>query len=121
MGLDARNELANLVAQRPQRLMLYRHEDATGTSGTGAVASGVVWPDGHVALRWKADDPDATSSTSLWSSVADLLRVHGHGGRSEIVYLDPDEVSHSEVPDPSVVGCDKIESCCRRYHVLSGW
>ena len=27
-------------------------------SGTGVVATGVVWPDGHAALRWKADDRD---------------------------------------------------------------
>jgi len=60
-------------------------------SGTGVVATGVVWPDGHAALRWKADDHDAASSTSAWTSVADLLRVHGHDGLSEIIYLDDDD------------------------------
>ena len=66
-------------------------------SGTGAVATGVEWPDGHVALRWMADDPEAVSSTSFWSSVAELLQVHGHRGDSEIVYLDPDAAAGREV------------------------
>jgi hypothetical protein len=57
-------------------------------SGTGTVASGVVWPDGHVALRWMADHGEAVSSTSIWSSVADMVKVHGHGGASEVIYLD---------------------------------
>jgi hypothetical protein len=77
-------------APSPKRFVLYREEDATGVSGTGVVASGVVWPDGHAALRWKADDCEAASSTSVWSSVADLMRVHGHGGLSKLFYLDDD-------------------------------
>src|SRR4051795_8788094 len=83
MALDA-------GARTPKRFVLYRRQDATGVSGTGVVATGVVWPDGHAALRWKADDQEATSSTSVWTSVADLLRVHGHEGLSEIIYLDED-------------------------------
>ena len=59
-------------------------------SGTGVVATGIVWPDGHAALRWKADDREAASSTSVWTSVADLMRVHGHGGLSKLFYLDGD-------------------------------
>ena len=78
-------------AMSPKRFILFRRHDATGVSGTGVVASGVVWPDGHAAMRWKADDPGSASSTSVWSSVTDMLRVHGHGGLSEIVYLDEDE------------------------------
>ena len=77
-------------APSPKRFILYRHEDETGVSGTGVVATGVVWPDGHAALRWKAEDREAVSSTSVWSSVGDMLRVHGHGGLSKIFYLDAD-------------------------------
>ena len=77
-------------AVSPKRFLLYREQDATGVSGTGVVATGVVWPDGHAALRWKADDHEAASSTSVWSSVADLMRVHGHGGLSKLLYLDED-------------------------------
>jgi hypothetical protein len=82
-------------ALSPKRFILYRQHDETGVSGTGVVATGVVWPDGHAALRWKADDREAVSSTSVWSSIGDMLRVHGHGGLSKIFYLDAD----GEEPD----------------------
>ena len=89
MAFDPRYD-ATGAGMPPRRFILYRRHDATGVSGTGIVATGVVWPDGHAALRWKADDPREASSTSVWSSVADLLRVHGHGGLSKIFYLDGD-------------------------------
>ena len=85
----------------PQRFVLYRHHDGTGVSGTGGVATGIVWPDGSAAMRWRADDRDAPRSTSVWFSVTDLLRVHGHDGDSEIVYLDP---------------ADGEEACCPHCH-----
>ena len=91
MALDSASDPTVCSARLPKRFALYRREDATGVSGTGVVATGVVWPDGHAALRWKADDHDAASSTSAWTSVADLLRVHGHDGLSEIIYLDDDD------------------------------
>jgi hypothetical protein len=90
MAVDAGREWTAWGALAPKRFALCRREDATGVSGTGVVATGVVWPDGHAALRWKAEDHEAASSTSVWSCVADLLRVHGHGGLSRIVYLDVD-------------------------------
>jgi hypothetical protein len=79
----------------PELFVLYRCEDATGLSGTGMVASGIRWPDGHAAMRWKADDTLATSSTSVWGSVGDLMQVHGHSGRSRILYLDTARLSGS--------------------------
>ena len=82
------DDLTVCSARTPKRFLLYRRQDETGVSGTGVVATGVVWPDGHAALRWKADDHEAASSTSVWSSVADMMRVHGHGGFSEIIYID---------------------------------
>ena len=82
---------ARIAAERNGApFVLYRDEDATGVSGTGVVATGIVWPDGHAALRWKADDREAASSTSVWTSVADLMRVHGHVGLSKLFYLDGD-------------------------------
>ena len=91
-------------ASSPRRFVLYREEDATGVSGTGVVATGIVWPDGHAALRWKADDRGAASSTSVWTSVADLLRVHGHNGLSKIFYLDGDA-------EPEGARVSAVESC----------
>lgn len=49
------------------------------------VAYGVVFGDGHVALRWTSSYP----ATSLWNSLDDLMAVHGHGHATSIEWLDP--------------------------------
>lgn len=70
----------------PRRFALVRHVDYTGVSGVGVVAYGVVFADGHVALRWASTHP----ATSLWGSMDDLVAVHGHGEATSIEWLDPD-------------------------------
>ncbi|WP_199520970.1 hypothetical protein [Jiangella anatolica] len=69
----------------PRRFALVRHVDYTGVSGVGVVAYGVLFADGHVALRWASAHP----ATSLWSSLDDLVAVHGHGEATSIEWLDP--------------------------------
>lgn len=71
----------------PQRIVLCGPEIATGSAEVGVIASGVVWPDGHVALRWREDDHNAKSPT-LWSSVPELVQSYGQGGRCKIVFVD---------------------------------
>ena len=78
----------------PRRFQLLRHTDVSGVSGTGIVADGVLWPDGTASLRWKGERP----STVHWDRIADAEVVHGHGGATEIVWLD------EEAGQPSVVG-----------------
>ncbi|MCX5197197.1 hypothetical protein OOK31_25420 [Streptomyces sp. NBC_00249] len=68
----------------PRRFCLLRHTDIAGVSGTGIVADGVLWPDGTASLRWKGEKP----STVHWDRIADAEAVHGHGGATEIVWLD---------------------------------
>lgn len=68
----------------PRRFALVRHVDYTGVSGVGVVAYGVVFHDGHVALRWCSDHP----ATSLWASVEDLLAIHGHGDATNVQWID---------------------------------
>ena len=63
MAFDPRHA-ATGAGMPPRRFILYRRHDATGVSGTGIVATGVVWPDGHAALRWKANVPAYTRSSS---------------------------------------------------------
>lgn len=64
--------------------VLQRDDDVTGVSGTGVVADGVEWHDGTVALRWRGERP----STVLWGSLADAIAVHGHDGRTRVVWPD---------------------------------
>lgn len=64
---------------------MHRHEDVSGISGTGLVAWGVEFPDGSVVTRWCVSD---VRQTCNWVSMADVEFVHGHGGLTEIVWLD---------------------------------
>lgn len=61
-----------------------RLEDASGVSGCGMVAEGVVFSNGKVALEWFGDH----SSTNVYDSLADVEYIHGHGGRTKIVFED---------------------------------
>ena len=68
-----------------RRFHFMRLEDASGVSGCGAVAEGVIFSDGRVALEWFGEH----ASTNLYNSIADVEHIHGHGGRTQIVFDDP--------------------------------
>jgi len=70
-----------------RRFHFERLEDASGVSGCGTVAEGVVFSDGKVALEWFG----AHSSTNLYSSLDDVLFIHGHAGRTKVVFDDPED------------------------------
>lgn len=59
---------------------LERSEDVSGTSGTGVVAEGVVFPDGQAVLWW----PNF-GSIGIYKSLFDLETIHGHGGKTKVV------------------------------------
>jgi hypothetical protein len=61
---------------------LQRDEDETGISGTGRVAEGVEFGDGHVALRWLVGEH---RSTAIWDGLAAVEAIHGHNGKTKIV------------------------------------
>lgn len=65
---------------------LDRREDASGVSGTGTVAEGFEFSDGHCALRWLTE----TSSTAFYDSLADVVSIHGHEGKTIVVFEVPD-------------------------------
>ena len=65
--------------------VLNRIEDASGVSGTGVVAEGVVFSDGKCAVRWIVGEHRCTST---WDSLNDIEKVHGHGGMTVIVFHD---------------------------------
>lgn len=69
-----------------RRFELHRDLDVTGISGTGVVADGVDFPDGLVVVHWRGRRP----STVTWQGgISDVVAVHGHGGHTRIVWLDP--------------------------------
>jgi hypothetical protein len=62
---------------------LRRHEDVSGTSGCGRVAQVAEFDDGAAVLHWTSGaNASGVSSTEVFASISDLLRVHGHEGRS---------------------------------------
>jgi len=63
--------------------VLKRDEDETGVSGTGIVAEGVQFSDGTVALRWRSH----IQSTALYTSIAACEAIHGHGGKTKVVFV----------------------------------
>ena len=63
---------------------LMRQEDQSGISGSGIVAEGAVFTDGTVAVKWLTK----TSSLNIYQSVDDVIEIHGHLGRTVIVYRE---------------------------------
>ncbi|WP_329001164.1 hypothetical protein OHA18_42855 [Kribbella sp. NBC_00709] len=76
-----------------RRFRLIRHQDVSGVSGTGPVAEGVQFTDGSVALRWYGDYP----TTTVWDGIDSVIAIHGHGGATEVEWLDPEPG-----PDPDL-------------------
>ena len=54
---------------------MIRESDASGVSGTGEVAEGVIFSDGHTVVRWTA--PNSPShSTGIFVSLSEFMMVH---------------------------------------------
>ncbi len=63
-----------------QEFWFERDEDLSGVSGVGRVAEGVVLADGQCCLHWLTDP----SSVAIYDSLADMAKIHGHGGATRI-------------------------------------
>lgn len=63
---------------------LVRDDDVTGVSGTGVVAEGVEFSSGVVALTWLSEWP--TSVVFHDRGLESVVAVHGHGGKTRIVF-----------------------------------
>lgn len=71
--------------KKPRTFQLRRDEDETGVSGTGIVAEGVIFSDDTVALRWLT----SKASTGLYDNLIDLIAIHGHSGKTQVVFDHP--------------------------------
>lgn len=59
-------------------------KDETGKSGIGIVAEGLVFTDGTAVLRWMS----ATPSTLIFASQEQMEKIHGHDGKTTIIWKD---------------------------------
>ena len=64
---------------------LLRHDDQSGISGTGIVAIGCQFPNGRIVMQWCS----YRTSLEICDSLDNLIEIHGHNGKSEIVFGDP--------------------------------
>lgn len=69
-----------------RRFELHRDVDETGVSGTGVVADGVDFEDGVAVLRWRGEWP--TSVVFHERGMPAIEKIHGHGGKTRIEWLD---------------------------------
>lgn len=69
-----------------RRFVLQRDVDETGISGTGVVAEGVAFTGGVVALRWISEWPTSVVFHDRGMEAVDA--VHGHNGKTRIIWLD---------------------------------
>lgn len=67
-----------------RRFYLWRKEDQSGVSGCGVVATGIQFRNGWVAMTWLTEH----SSVVFYPNIEDAIAVHGHGGKTEFVWLD---------------------------------
>lgn len=68
----------------PRTFELVRYRDPSGVSGTGVVAEGCEFTDGSVVLRWRGDNP----ATAVWPNLNAVLAVHGHGGATQVRWIE---------------------------------
>lgn len=85
-----------------RRFLLRRGEDVTGVSGTGDVAEGVTFFDETTVIRWRGVAP----STVVWPSPTAAMAVHGHDGRTRMMWLDETAGSSVAPGDPPRVTFD---------------
>lgn len=78
-----------MTEQRPfrkfRRFVLQRHEDLSGSSGTGIVAEGTQYSNGKTVLSWTSR---GIRSVGVYDSVHEMEALHGHEGRTVVVWID---------------------------------
>lgn len=62
---------------------LEREVDATGVSGTGIVAQGVIFDNGWCALTWLTKH----TSVAFYTDIAEVVSIHGHDGSTKVVQI----------------------------------
>jgi hypothetical protein len=70
-----------------RRFELHRDEDATGVSGTGVVAEGVLYYNGWCSMMWKT----SVFSLVTYPDIQSVETIHGHNGKTRIVWVDEKE------------------------------
>ncbi|MER5909546.1 hypothetical protein ABT124_03320 [Streptomyces sp. NPDC001982] len=83
----------------PETFVVQRDEDVSGISGDGIVAEGARFSDGWVVTHWLDKPPMNEPKTDVWHNkgVAPFRRIHGHGGKTRIVWADDAEARRGNI------------------------
>jgi len=73
-----------MIQTKMKLFNLLREDDESGVSGTGIVAEGVVFTDGTCCMRWLT----SVASTAMYASIQDLVHIHGHGGKTKVIFYE---------------------------------
>jgi hypothetical protein len=80
-----------------KKFFLWREQDESGVSGTGRVAEGVIFSNGWVGMNWLT----RWGSLAFYPSINDCLTVHGHQGKTKVVYEDCEPGSEHMIALPA--------------------
>ena len=95
---------------------LFRKEDESGVSGIGFVAEGVQFSGGKCAIWWRTEH----TSVTVYDDIAVVEAIHGHTGKTILVFDDLDFVS----PDGDIHqndGNNYYYSVRKNTCTLNGW
>lgn len=85
--------------------VFWRHEDETGVSGEGLVADVVEFPNGTCIYHWRG----ATPSMAIYPNIKQMEAVHGHGGKTEVVFYSEIEAPRNPVDLLRLCELDRAE------------
>lgn len=83
--------------------VLQRDQDESGVSGTGPVGMVCVFPNGQAVLQWSENTEAGVPSLSVFPTLADLEKVHGHGGKTRLVETTPAQQEASSFSESEVL------------------
>lgn len=75
------------ISTAPTVYEVWRWRDFSNVSGEGLIAYLTAYPSGKVTLAWCASD---VNSVGVYDSIDEVLKIHGHGGTTELVRIFPD-------------------------------
>lgn len=99
-----------------RRFVLDRKEDETGISGIGIVAEGVQFTSGRCSLTWLTP----YSSVAVYDSIEDVEAIHGHNGKTIIVWIDEPDTRKSVIIIDHGITAQQLEDAIDRVRKILG-
>jgi len=95
------------------RFELHRDVDESKVSGEGIVADGVVFDCGYAVVCWRETTRIETPTVGWYPDIKAVVRIHGHGGKTRLVWLDDDprDIFHTTTIACQYSGDHPYDSC----------